>query len=907
MPEVGLVRHAEIVEEMQTAYLSYAMSVIVSRALPDVRDGLKPVQRRILYAMRDMGLLPTSSYKKSARIVGEVLGKYHPHGDCLEENTLIYALDGRILPIASLSKTDVVWVLSYDETNKRIVPAQATAWRVGQYTKKTYRIELIDGSIVETTENHPFYVASVGWVKSKDIKPGMEFVGGTICLDERPVFKSSTVTNTGLLQNIVDDACNGTLGSNYVRHHKNKDTKDNTPTNLARLTRAAHAKLHEDYKSGLARGRKTMSTTKYKRALRLKNSELLRLHNKNLWLIKAIKIAKLALRSSKTLNERTYDTARSSVYNGTKLSTLRIKGVNLQELKKLSSSWTLNTSSARGFTKNLRKSTSRESRKTMSAAVTGKMLSLAADIIRKICNDTDINSCSWADYERVRTQYSKQQHGHVNITKRSAPTKITLQGKLGIRFFSDLLRACAPYLKLVKSISIVKHKTKKRMYDFTVEGYENMLIATKNKDNTLSLIVAHNSSVYEAMARMSQDFSLRSPLVDGQGNFGSVDGDSPAAMRYTEAKLTSLAAELMVDLDKDTVDYASNFDDTLREPSVLPASFPNLLVNGSGGIAVGMATSMPPHNLREVCRALVYMLDNWKTLEEITTDDLMEYIPGPDFPTGGKILDINNSIANAYATGRGRIVVRAKMKMTKIAKGRKQIIITEIPYQTTKSSLVEKIADLVRNGYLEGIADLRDESNRFGIRIVIETKKGADIKDIVQKLYKKTALQSTFSIINLALVDNEPKVLSLKQLLRLFLEHRFKVIKRRSVYELAKLKTRLHILNGLLAVLKDIVGAIALIRRATDVVDARTKLRAKYQLTEMQANAVLDMPLRRLAALERQQLSLEKKTIATRVTELETLLTSAALVRAETKEELVTLTNRFNDERRSLIIAQATK
>ena len=907
MPEVGLVRHAEIVEEMQTAYLSYAMSVIVSRALPDVRDGLKPVQRRILYAMRDMGLLPTSSYKKSARIVGEVLGKYHPHGDCLDENTLVYSLDGRIIPIASLSKADVVWILSYDEINRRVVPAKATAWRIGQHTKKTYRIELIDDSVIEATENHPFYVASTGWVKSKDIKPGMEFVGGTIRLDERPVFKSSTVTNTGLLQNIVDDACNGTLRRNYVRHHRNKDTKDNTPTNLTRLTRAAHAKLHEDYKTGLAQGRKTMSTAKYKKALKLKNFELLRLHNKNLWLIKAIKIAKLALRSSKMLNERTYDAARSSVYNGTKLSTLRVKGVNLQELKKLSSSWALDTSSARGFTKNLRKPVSRESRRTISAAITGKMLSLAADIVRKICKDKNINSCGWVDYERVRMQHSKQQHGHINITKRSAPTKITLQEKLSIRTFNDLLRACSPYLKLVKSVSIIKHKAKKPMYDFTVEDYENMLIATKNKDGTLSLVVAHNSSVYEAMARMSQDFSLRSPLVDGQGNFGSVDGDSPAAMRYTEAKLTSLAAELMVDLDKDTVDYASNFDDTLREPSVLPASFPNLLVNGSGGIAVGMATSMPPHNLREVCRALVYMLDNWKTLEEITTDDLMEYIPGPDFPTGGKILDINNSIANAYATGRGRIVVRAKMKMTKIAKGRKQIIITEIPYQTTKSSLVEKIADLVRNGYLEGIADLRDESNRFGIRIVIETKKGADIKDIVQKLYKKTALQSTFSIINLALVDNEPKVLSLKQLLRLFLEHRFKVIKRRSVYELAKLKTRLHILNGLLAVLKDIVGAIALIRRATDVVDARTKLRTKYQLTEMQANAVLDMPLRRLAALERQQLSLEKKTIATRVTELETLLTSAALVRAETKEELVTLTNRFNDERRSLIIAQATK
>ena len=293
-------------------------------------------------------------------------------------------------------------------------------------------------------------------------------------------------------------------------------------------------------------------------------------------------------------------------------------------------------------------------------------------------------------------------------------------------------------------------------------------------------------AVYEAMARLAQDFSMRYPLVDGQGNFGSVDGDPPAAMRYTEARLTPFAMDLLAQIDRDTVNFSPNFDGTLTEPDVLPAAAPNLLVNGASGIAVGMATNIPPHNLTEVIDALVYMLHNWEHLDDINVQDLMQFVKGPDFPTGGIILQESeqNDLLTAYATGRGRIMVRGRVHVEDMGRGKTRIIITELPYMTNKSSLIERIAELVREGELEGIADLRDESDRQGMRIVIELNKAAETDPILLKLYKHTPLQSTFGIMLLALVNGEPHLLSLKQALRVYLEHRLEVVKRRSEYDL---------------------------------------------------------------------------------------------------------------------------
>ncbi|HND48644.1 MAG TPA: DNA topoisomerase 4 subunit A, partial [Anaerolineales bacterium] len=360
-----------------------------------------------------------------------------------------------------------------------------------------------------------------------------------------------------------------------------------------------------------------------------------------------------------------------------------------------------------------------------------------------------------------------------------------------------------------------------------------------------------DSSVYEAMARLAQDFSMRTMLVDGQGNFGSVDGDPPAAMRYTEARLTAAALDILNDLNKNTVDFTPNFDDTLEEPSVLPSAIPNLLVNGATGIAVGMATSIPPHNLSEVVDALVFMLERWEKLDDIDVEQLMKFVKGPDFPTGGLIIEEkgDEGIEAAYGSGRGRITVQAKAHVEEMERGKNRIIVSELPYMVNKSSLIERIAELARDGHLEGLSDLRDESDRQGMRIVLELTKNADPNFVLRDLYKRTPMQTTFSINLLALVDGEPRTLTLKQALRVYLEHRLEVIKRRAQFDLEKAKARQHILEGYLVALKNLDEIIELIRSAPDVEAARAKLMKRYKLTEIQANAILDMQLRRLAAL----------------------------------------------------------
>ena len=412
-----------------------------------------------------------------------------------------------------------------------------------------------------------------------------------------------------------------------------------------------------------------------------------------------------------------------------------------------------------------------------------------------------------------------------------------------------------------------------------------------------------DTAVYEAMARLAQDFSMRHMLVDGQGNFGSVDGDPPAAMRYTEARLSAVSMELLNQIDRDTVDFTPNFDGTLQEPDVLPAALPNLLVNGSNGIAVGMATNIPPHNLGEIVDALVYMLRHWDGLDDIPVTDLMNFVKGPDFPTGGIILQQGdqNEILMAYATGRGKITIRGRVHIEEMSRGRNRLIISELPYMTNKSSLIEKIAELVREGDIEGIADLRDESDRHGMRIVIELKQGADADKILLALYKHTPLQNTFGIILLALVNDEPHMLTLKQALKVYLDHRLVVIQRRTAFDLAKAKARAHILEGYQIALRNLDEIIALIKAAPDVESAREKLMKRFKLSEIQAQAILDMQLRRLAGLERKKIELEYKEVTGFIKELESLLNSPKSIRDLVEQELLLVKQTFADRRRTQI------
>ncbi len=411
-----------------------------------------------------------------------------------------------------------------------------------------------------------------------------------------------------------------------------------------------------------------------------------------------------------------------------------------------------------------------------------------------------------------------------------------------------------------------------------------------------------DASVYDALVRMAQLFSMRAPLIDGQGNFGSIDGDPPAAMRYTEARLAAIADELLADIDQQTVDYSDNFDDSLKEPRVLPARMPNLLVNGSSGIAVGMATNMPPHNLGEICDAINYVIDN----PTCNVDQLMEIVPAPDFPTSGRIRGVAG-VRDMYATGRGRIIMEAVTEIEDMPgrnSNRQRIIISELPFQVNKATLVEKIATLVRDKTLVGITEIRDESDRRGIRVVIELARSAQPTVILNNLYKRTALRSSFNAIMLALVDGQPQELPLKDLINHFVTHREEVIRRRTEYQLGRARDRAHIVEGLLKALDAIDAIIETIRSSQDVETARNNLVQQFDLSEIQAQAILDMQLRRLAALERQRLDEEYNDLLATISRLEDLLQNPQKIRAEIKRETREVKRKHADPRRTVIIRE---
>ncbi len=412
-----------------------------------------------------------------------------------------------------------------------------------------------------------------------------------------------------------------------------------------------------------------------------------------------------------------------------------------------------------------------------------------------------------------------------------------------------------------------------------------------------------DTAVYDAMVRMAQYFSMRYMLVDGQGNFGSVDGDSAAAMRYTEARLSRIAHELLEDIDKNTVEFIPNFDDSLVEPDLMPARLPNLLLNGSAGIAVGMATNIPPHNLTELCEAIAYLIERYDDIDNVTLDELMQFVKGPDFPTGGLIIG-NEGIRSAYATGRGRVVMRARAEIEPLPRNpeRQRINITEIPFQVNKAMLIERMAELVNKGVITDISDLRDESDKRGISIIVELKRHTQPLKVLNQLYKHTALQTTFGVQMLALVDKQPRLLSLKRALQIHIEHRIEVITRRTRFDLDKALKRQHILVGLLIALEHLDEVIATIRQSPDADTARAQLMERFGLSEPQSIAILDMQLRRLAALERQKIEDEHREVTAHIAYLEGLLADKKKILGLILEDINELKEKYGDERASQIM-----
>ncbi|MDW8214993.1 MAG: DNA gyrase subunit A, partial [Roseiflexaceae bacterium] len=441
------------------------------------------------------------------------------------------------------------------------------------------------------------------------------------------------------------------------------------------------------------------------------------------------------------------------------------------------------------------------------------------------------------------------------------------------------------------------------MWDAGIRANQPFKKSARVVGEVLSKMHPHgDSAVYDALVRLAQPWNMRYPLIEGQGNFGSIDGDPPAAMRYTEARLTPIAEEMLADIEKNTVDFRDNFDGQFREPVVLPARIPNLLLNGAAGIAVGMATNIPPHNLNEVCDAIAYLIDN----PEATVEDLVKILPGPDFPTAGMILG-TEGIMNAYSTGRGHIVIRAKAHIEEAARGTFHIVVTELPYQVNKARLQERIAELARDRKIEGIRDVRDESDRSGMRLVIILKQDAQPKKVLNALYKHTQMQTTFGVNMLALVEGgrQPRLLTLKRLLQEYIDHRREVIRRRTEFDLDKARARAHILEGLKIALDNLDAVITTIRNSRSRDNARTNLMNGFALSEAQANAILDMQLGRLAALERQRIEEEYRDVIQLIGELEDILANPRKILHLIKQDLADLKAKYGDARRTRIIPEA--
>jgi DNA gyrase subunit A len=774
----------DIKDEMKDSYISYAMSVIVGRALPDVRDGLKPVHRRILYAMKELGLEHNRSYKKCARIVGETLGKFHPHGDvavydalvrmvqdfslryplidgqgnfgCFTKDTKVRLTDGRSLSFAELIEESALgkknFAFTFNPEAQKIQIAEIKNPRKTRKNAEIIRIILDNDEEIKCTPDHLFMLRDATYKKAKDLKPQdslmplyIQLYNGKddINLKGYEAIRQPLQDSWGFIHYLADEwnLENKVYKKNSgkIRHHKDWNKLNNNPNNIQRIQWNQHWQLHKEIAS-----LKHRNDIEYVRKLAEGRRRFLS-DPKNLQAI----AQRLAARNQKLYEQR------------------------------------------------------------------------------------------W-------------QQGLPHL-------------KTALKYFSSfeeiILRAKQRLNHRVKKIEFLSQR--EDVYDLTIEPWHNFALACR--------VFVHNS----------------------------IDGDAPAAMRYTEARLAQISDEILADIDKETVDFVPNFDESLVEPTVLPAALPNLLVNGSSGIAVGMATNIPPHNLSEVVDGIVKVIDE----PEVSLDSLIRIIKGADFPTGGIICGVEG-LKEAYRSGRGLIKLHARAVIEEQKSGKEAIIVTEIPYQVNKANLIEQIAGLVQEKKIEGISDLRDESDKEGMRIVIELKRDTPARVILNQLYKHTQMETSFGVIMLALVDNRPRVLNLKQMLEGYIKHRKNIIIRRTSFELNKAKKRAHILEGLKIALANLDKVIKTIRQAKTVAEAKAALMENFKLTAEQAQAILEMQLQRLTALEREKIDAEYLELIKNIELYESILKSEKKVLQIIKEEALNLKKKYGDGRLTEIVAQ---
>jgi len=962
-------------EEMKDSYINYAMSVIVGRALPDVRDGLKPAHRRILYAMRDLGLEHNKPYKKSARIVGETLGKYHPHGDvavydtlvrmaqdfslryplidgqgnfgCFTGDTKVKLTDGRSLAFVDLVKEHKKGKKNYTFTfNSDTKKIEISLIRNPRRTIKNARIvkvALDNGEEIRCTLNHKFMLRSGEYQEAQYLKAGDSLMPLYTRLSRKnddpnavgyemicqPFFEkwewAHRLADEWNIKNSVYQKNTG-----KIRHHADFNKLNNDPDNITRMQWGEHWKTHykmtsarhkgdPSYRLKLAEGRKKFwggEDTKEAYSARMA------VRNKRMWRNADYRAGKVE--AAKRLWEKEGFKKAMAAMSSLRLKKLWQKEDFRKAISALKSAELKERWQDKDYAKQMAEVTKKMSFKLWSDPAHRKNISGA---IKKMWLNPEYRKKM---EEKARLQWLNADYKEFMI---GSYQKKWAEDPAFRQKFMPILRENGRNAHLNRFLKVCE-KTLEQYGEITEPNYENIRLVSGNRHGegivkyekalnkyfggdvlnitallekrTAKAAINHKVAGVEFLDRKEDVYDL---TVDTTHNFAlaagvfvhnSVDGDSPAAMRYTEARLAHITDWMLEDLDKNTVDFVPNFDGSLKEPSLLPACLPNLLVNGSSGIAVGMATNIPPHNLREISEAVSFVIDS----PDCEPKDLLKKVKGPDFPTGG-IIRGYEGIKNAYTTGRGILKVNAKAFIEEQKSGKEAIIIKEIPYQVNKAKLIESIADLIQEKKIEGISDLRDESDRDGMRVVIELRRGINANVILNQLYKHTQMQVTFGVIMLALVDGRPRVLNLKQVIEEFIKHRKDVIVRRTQFELDKALDRAHILEGLKIALKNLDRIIKTIRESENPQAAKEALIKKFELSEKQAQAILEMQLQRLTNLERDKIEKEYLELIKKIEYYRSILSSEKKVLEIIKSEMKELVDKFGDDRRTEIAPEA--
>ncbi len=912
-----------IEDEMKAAYIDYSMSVIVSRALPDVRDGLKPVHRRVLYSMSELGLTYNKSHKKSARIVGE----------CFVAGTLVSTPKG-LIPIELLSVGDAVFTQKGEHqiTHLYEMPQQPLLEIRSKNSAKTIATKGQQYKVV--TPDFQFV-----WKKAEELQAGDFLVSRAVWhKNESYVQMGATLLDEDTAYLLGFFLADGWVDRDHERGYHRLSWAGESMEILQKIQSIILQKWN-------VRCEITNKSENFYQ-LRINDTAL------NRQLIGDFGIADKYAHSIE-VPAALFQSKESVFYaflagcidgdgsvHGTR-NLLNITSVSEKFIEQIQTG--LFALGIYGKTYRTEAKTKEWNDKTIQGNYDVFALEISSRSLQKLAQQIQLQHPEkQARMQRILEAKTLQEQarkipfggGYEDEEETQSSIDLYFESLHELGILSKLKQidsVYAPFLMELEQLGIsftevvsVCETTAQKTYDIQVETAHEFIANGVLVHNCLGKYHPHgDSSVYDTMVRMAQDWSLRYPLVDGQGNFGSVDGDSPAAMRYTEARLSRISSELLADLDKDTVDFQPNFDDSLQEPTVMPTRLPHLLMNGATGIAVGMATNMMPHNLNELVDGISAYIETFqKEARRLTPDELMEYIKAPDFPTGGTIYGVNG-IREAFNTGRGRVIVRGKAEIETLGANREQIIITEIPYQVNKANLIQKIAELVNDKKIEGISDLRDESDRNGMRIVVELRRDANAQVVLSNLYKYSALQSSFGVNNICLVKGRPRLLNLQQLIQYFVEFRLEVIERRTRYELAKAQERAHIIQGLLAALDKLDAVISAIRQSKNVEDAKAALLSMdftpkdgsinaflaahplegNRLSEEQVKAILEMRLQRLTGLERDKLQTEYNGLLAQIDDFHDILAREERRYLIIQTELQDIKERYGNPRRTDITA----